>query len=261
MQAVIMAAGRGSRLSPLTDDLPKSLLKIGGDSILGYQIRMYQKFGIENITIVTGYKHEQIENYVKKISSTTKISKITTTYNPFFQFTNVLASFWLALKNLSEEFIFSHADTIFDIPIMEGIMKANGLVALPINIGPCDKEAMKVEVNKSRKLTRISKNIPLDKALGEFIGVAKISASIIPKLTRCTKKRLESGDLSAYFEDALQDLILEDNSPFELLDINGHYWAEIDFLEDYQKALEQFPKSSLSKLLDHHCNQKGGNTQ
>ena len=90
MQAIIMAAGKGSRLGKLTEDNPKCFLEINGVKVLDYIIALLHENNIYDIVIVTGYKHTIIEDYLKGIKG------ITFVYNPFYEFMNVLGSFFIA---------------------------------------------------------------------------------------------------------------------------------------------------------------------
>ena len=87
MQAIIMAAGKGSRLGNLTQDMPKSFLEIQGIKLIEYNIALLHAYGINDIVIVTGYQCEKIEELVKDIEG------IQCVYNPFYEMVNVLGSF------------------------------------------------------------------------------------------------------------------------------------------------------------------------
>jgi len=243
VQALIMAAGKGSRLYPLTEDKPKSFVTIDDKKIIDYQIELYKKNGINDIIIVTGHMHEMIEEYVKDEVN------VRTVYNPFYDLSNVLTSFWFGMSLLKEDFIYSHADTIFDEPILMKLLEANGDIVLPIDIKPCGEEEMKIQVDENGHPLHLNKTMATEQALGEFIGVAKISASSIPLLTQSADKHIKNKNFSAFFEVALQDLINSNRELFTLVDVSEYYWNEIDFLEDYEKARENFHLSSLGSLF------------
>ena len=117
MQAIIMAAGKGSRLGSLTENIPKSLLEIKGKKLLDINIAMLHKYGIWDITIVTGYQDE------KFIQVTEDVPGITLVYNPFYEFTNVIGSYYMGMKQLHEDFIYLHADTICEIGIFDELIQ------------------------------------------------------------------------------------------------------------------------------------------
>lgn len=243
MQAIIMAGGKGTRLSTVIKDKPKCFMEFEGYKLLDYQLKMYQKYGIREVVIVTGYQHHVISEYLKNTSN------IRLVFNPFYEISNVLTSFWFGMRYLTDDFIYSHADTIFDIPIMESILNSPGEVILPVDVKACGEEEMKIQLDSSGKVALINKTMNPNNALGEFIGVCKISKKILPLLMDITNKQIENKNFSAFFEVALQELIENDRELVELVDISNFYWNEIDFPEDYRLAKSNFRSSNLLKLF------------
>ena len=229
MQAIIMAAGKGSRLGSLTENLPKSLLKINGKRILDINIAMLHRYGIWDITVVTGFKDE------KMIEATRGIPGITLIYNPFYEFTNVIGSYYMGMKQLHDDFIYLHADTICDIHIFEQLLTSDGDIVLPVDTKPCDDEAMKVRLENDR-IVEITKNMPVDAATGEFIGIAKIKRNVIDDLNASTVSVLRDKQFTSYFEGALQRVFDMKKYDVQMIETDGRFWGEVDFLEDYQRA-------------------------
>lgn len=239
MQAIIMAAGKGSRLGSLTENTPKSLLEIKGKKLLDINIAMLHKYGIWDITIVTGFED------VKFIDATKGIPGITLVYNPFYEFTNVIGSYYMGMKQLHDDFIYLHADTICDIGIFDELLRADGDIILPVDTKPCDDEAMKVRLEEG-KIVEITKQMPVEVAAGEFIGIAKIRKNVIEDLNSSTIGVLRDRIFTSYFEGALQRVFDMKKYDVQMLDTKGRFWGEVDFLEDYQKA----EKNITIDLLD-----------
>lgn len=239
MQAIIMAAGKGSRLSPLTDNQPKCFIEICNKKLLDYQIEMYEKEKVEEIIIVTGCKSEMIEDHVKGKSH------IKTVYNPFYGSSNVLTSFWFGMGHLKDDFIYSHADTIFDRPILEKLLNDPADIVLPIDRKICGEEEMKVEIDENDRLISINKTMNASNAYGEFLGIAKIRKEVLPMIKSITEKHIRAHNFQAFFEVALQDIIDYDKSLFSLVEVSDYFWNEIDFIEDYNYAIKNIYKSSL----------------
>ncbi|MCR5102674.1 MAG: phosphocholine cytidylyltransferase family protein [Butyrivibrio sp.] len=238
MQAIIMAAGKGSRLGNLTENLPKSLLKIKGKTLLEINIAMLHKFGIWDITIVTGFQDQ------KFIEATNNIPGIKLVYNPFYGFTNVIGSYYMGMNNLHDDFIYLHADTICDITIFEDLLKADGDIILPVDTKPCDEEAMKVRLENGN-ITEITKQMPIEKAAGEFIGITKIRKSVIDDLNDSATNVLRDQDYTSYFEGALQRVFDMNKYDVRMLDTKDRFWGEVDFLEDYQRAEQNITENLL----------------
>lgn len=239
MQAIIMAAGKGSRLYPLTEDKPKCFIEINEKKLIDYQIELLNKKGIEEIIVVTGYKWDKIENHLKKYKN------VTTVYNPFYDVSNVIVSFWVGMNYLKKDFIYMHADTIFDEIILDNLLAEKNDIVLPIDIKKCGEEEMKVRLSNEGKIIEISKLINPNEALGEFIGVTKISQAVLKYLKSIVESELKQRNLSSYFERVLQVLINEKMVSVSWIDISKYFWNEIDFIEDYEFVINNIHKSSL----------------
>lgn len=131
MQAIIMATGKGSRLGMLTEDKPKSFLEINGEKLIEHNIRLLQKYGINDIIIVTGY-HDT--DFYELFSGTDGISFV---YNPYYEFINVLGSFYLARNEINDDFVCFHADTLYEESIFEELLNHLGDIFLPVDMKPC----------------------------------------------------------------------------------------------------------------------------
>lgn len=230
MQAIIMAAGKGSRLGSLTKDRPKSFLEINGKKLIEYNLDMLRKIGVDKIIIVTGYREEAFEELTKDMAD------VILKYNPFYELVNVLGSFFMGMEELSEDFIYLHADTICDLSIFERLVKSESDITLPVEYKVCDEEAMKV-CRENGKIVQITKQMPIDKAEGEFIGIAAFKKNTILVLKTMVKNILAEGKFESYFEAAIQKILDESDFEISALDIGNTFWAEIDFEEDYQEAM------------------------
>lgn len=232
MQAIIMAAGFGSRIAKITGGLPKSFLEINGEKLIQRAVRLLRERNITDITVVTGYKAESI---VELLDEDIKFVN-----NPLYFCTNVLGSFACGMKNLNEDFIFIHADTIFDETILDDLINSKEAdVLLPVDFKKCVEEDMKV-VTDNGVLKRIHKTISLDEAEGEFIGVARLNSSVLEKLKAATVEELkEKSNHQEYFEAAVQNLV-DAGEVVKCIATDGRPWKEIDFEVDYETAQRLF---------------------
>lgn len=235
MQAIMMAAGKGSRLGELAADKPKSFVEIKGKSLLDINVHMLMSHGIDDIHIVTGCHAELFEEKYK--DGGPKLI-----YNPFYGFTNVIGSFFMGMDSLHDDFIYMHADTLCDPAILEQLIASKEDIALPVDTKPCDEEAMKIKTVNG-EIQSISKKIDASDCVGEFIGVAKIRSVVLPALRTHTKQLMREEAFSEYFEAALERAILDGGYKTELVDTAGRFWAEIDFIEDYDRAVKNIPEA------------------
>ncbi len=232
MQAIIMAAGKGSRLGNLTNNKPKSFIEIESKKLIEYNIDMLLKCGIKDIIIVTGYMAIEFE---RLLSNRKEIKFV---FNPFYDITNSLPSFWFGQELLNDDFIYMHADTLCDTEIFEELLRQEGEIILPIDFSPCDEEAMKVKlINDEIKF--INKTMNPEAADGEFIGIAKISKICLPEIKSFTNKIMKEQKFSSYFEEVLQEIIDKNICKVTTIPTRNKFWCEIDYEEDYERAKKE----------------------
>ena len=149
------------------------------------------------------------------------------------------------MGNLKDDFIFIHADTIFDETILDDLIASNvSDIILPVDYKSCSEEEMKV-TTVDGNVTVVHKSIDLDIAEGEFIGIAKINVSILDKLKSAVIVELkEKNNHQDYFEAAIQNLIDQGNN-FKTIATSGRSWIEIDFPKDFEVAKKLFLKDKL----------------
>jgi len=231
LKAIILAAGVGSRIRPLTDNCPKSLLKIGGNTILGMMISHIQDCGINEVVFVIGYLQEQIKDYVK-----TKFPDLNAYFvtNDRYAETNTGFSLMLAKDLIKESaFVKFDADVMFDKEILKKLIEceyANCLcIDKNINI---DTEEIKVIIEGQNRVVRVSKTINPKDAVGESLGIEKINSETAKLLFAELKIMMEDGqNHQEYYEGAYERLIKK-NVLFYALDISGLNCIEIDTKND-----------------------------
>lgn len=226
MKAVVVAAGRGRRLHPLTEDVPKPLLAIGETTILEHQLRNLTDCGIDDIVIVTGYRADMVERLAGP-----DLSYI---YNPFYETSNSLVSLWLARHHLESEFVYLHADVVFDSRILGDLIVDRRDICLAIDRKPCVEEDMKVRLRGDRIL-EIGKSLDLAAADGEFTGLARFSRRGADLLCQALDVIVRQEDLMCWFESAVQ-LLIDGGCPVHCLETAGRSWIEIDFPDDLEVA-------------------------
>lgn len=241
MQAIIMAAGKGSRLGSLTSGRPKSFVEVKGKKLIDYNLRLLEKYGVDEIIIVTGYQCEAFEELARDMKNVKFV------YNPFYEMVNVLGSFYMGMNLLEDDFIYFHADTICEPEIFEKLVKPEADIVLPVDYKSCDDEAMKVR-SEAGKITQITKQMPNEQADGEFIGMAAFRKTVLPALKSNVKQLMKEKAFTAYFESAIQRLIDEEEFDIKAVPTDGAFWAEIDFLEDYERVKAEIP-CSLTEIF------------
>ena len=225
MRAIIVAAGKGTRIPEVTNHVPKCLIKLGDKTLIEREMDMLYEVGIKDITVVIGHLAHMIEELLS--------NKVDYVFNPFYSITNSLVSLWFAKERMKDGFVYLHSDIIFEASVIEKILLDQNEICLAVQRKMTDEEDMKVRVERER-IVEINKAIPLDKAYGEFIGIAKFEGEGVNKLQKALDKIIRTEDLNAYFESAVQYLI-ENREAAYFIDSADSFYAEIDYLEDLEK--------------------------
>ena len=245
MHAIILSAGRGSRLLPLTTDLPKCLLPVGLSSVLNLQLDTLFRHGIETATVVTGFNAHLVK---AEIQARQTGPKVKTLYNPFFKVADNLASCWIARKAMKQDFLLINGDTLFSPPLLEKVLKApaKDITVTIDQKGHYDGDDMKVSLEGTH-LTAIGKTLLPQETNGESIGMlrfmndgSKIFCNELDRLMR-----LEEGTKS-WFLSAIHGLA-QSGQRIDTTNIKGSTWAELDTPEDYEICRELFGNSEMAR--------------
>lgn len=232
-QALILAAGLGTRLAPITDDRPKSLVPVNGKPILYQQIENLRKNGITDITIISGYKAEFLEKTVHDIFPDAKIVEsvdYATTNNMYSAYLGMRAMF---PDGIIKPFYMMNADVFFDASIIAALEKDKRSNLVVVDMGRYNEESMKV-IEKDGRLVAISKLITPEEALGCSIDVYKFGSDGGKAFyDRCCNYIEVRKDLKKWSEVALNDAFAD--AVFQASPLDGR-WFEIDNHEDLAAA-------------------------
>lgn len=231
MKGVILAAGKGSRLNDTAGDKPKCLVEAGGVTLVQRQIRTLEAAGIEDIAVVVGCQADRVRDacgpgveYVE---------------NARFAETNSLYSLWTARALLYDGFVVLNCDVLFHPGMLNDLLATPQDAALlmePRKPGdaPFGDEEMKVKV-RSGRVVDMSKTMASAEADGENVGIVKFGPRSAPQLVAILDRIVTAGGLRDWapraFREFAQDL------PLHAIDTGGRPWIEIDFPEDYHRAI------------------------
>ncbi len=235
MKVIILAAGQGRRLLPLTADIPKALLDIGGQTLIGRQIDAFATCGVKEFVVVTGYGSALMEEALARIAGRNGVV-IRTVYNPFYAISDNLASCWMARHEMDADFIQVNGDNVFRAGLAEALLKAGGApVIVAVNRKDAyDADDMKVMLDGSR-LTEIGKTLPLEAVNAEATGFYVFRGEG-PRLYRETLEEMmrEPQALKQWFPSAIGQLAK--HIAVGTIDLTGHVWCEVDFPTDLTQA-------------------------
>ena len=234
MKAVILAAGIASRLRPLTDDTPKCLLKVGEKSILELTIDNIITNDIDDVIIVTGYLEEKIKNFVSKKYPGLNVTYI---YNEVYASTNNIYSLWLTKESLWEdEMLLMDSDVIFDKEIITKLLASDHENCLALKRHDVQDEEIKVKSGENGRVLEIGKEVKLQNAIGESIGIEKFGVETLKELfTIIERKIVVEKNVNQYYEAAFQELA-DKGANIYTVDTTDYFCMEIDTADDLESA-------------------------
>ena len=232
-RGIILAAGKGGRLNGTAGELPKCLVQVGGISLVERQIRALRDAGIDDIVIVVGCQRDRVRRACGQ--------EITYVENPRYAETNSLYSLWLARPLLFEGFVVMNCDVLFHPALLNDLLTAWYEDALLLAYRDADDpqfgdEEMKVRVRGGR-VVAMSKHMPPAEADGENLGIVKFGADGAATLVGIMDRIVAAGSLRDWAPRAFAELA--NQRPLHAIGTRGLPWIEIDFPEDYQRALKE----------------------
>lgn len=233
MKAIILSAGQGRRLSPLTDKSPKCALRLHGKTLIEWQIDELAKCGVDDITVVLGYAADRVEQLLARRYGQRWVRGL---HNPFFEVSDNLASCWLARAEMIEDFILLNGDTLFEAAVLQRLLESPVQpITLAIDRKPrYDADDMKVKLDRAR-LLRIAKDLPLAEVDGESIGMLLFRGAG-PGLFRATIEQAmrRPRGLKQWYLSVIDEIA--QSGQVATCSIEGLQWAEVDFPADLAQA-------------------------
>ena len=235
MKAVILAAGTSSRLRPLTDDLPKCLLDVGGATLLGRAVETLQGRGVTDLVLVTGFKEEAIRRYMAAEFPRSRVEFVS---NERYLTTNNIASLWLTRPLVEPgELLLLDSDILFDGRIIDALLGSPHQDRLAVTTRrPLGEEEVKVRVDPQGFVVEIGKRVDPRGALGESIGIELFSRDFVRELFVELERMVEQErQVGVFYEAAFQRLIDGGRKLFAV-DVAELPCMEIDTPEDLETA-------------------------
>jgi len=235
MKAVILAAGIAARLRPLTNTIPKCLLKVGNKSILERTVDNLIANGIKDIVVVTGYLREMIENFLLENYPDLSFKFL---FNEKYDSTNNIYSLWMTKNELLDhDMLLLDSDIVFDSRIIEKLISSEYENCLAVRSDQVlSDEEIKLLLNDDGNIKEISKTVDPNSAIGESIGIEKFDKNFVNELfIILDRKILQNNEINIFYEAAFQDA-LNNGLKIYPVDVENLKCMEIDTAEDFETA-------------------------
>ena len=242
MTGVILAAGMAKRLRPLTDTMPKCLLSIGKRTLLERTVDAMVQAGVGDFVVITGYRGEMIREFLTTHYPTLVFRFI---HNADYEHNNNIYSLWMAGQAVrGKEFLLMDSDILCD-PAAVAAIASQPEAALALNRHELGEEEMKVVVDENMRITEISKTCSPAEAIGESVGIEKVTAAYSKALYEELDQMIVQEKLiDIFYEKAFERLIPRGHT-FRVVDTTGFFSYELDTPDDFRQAQEQMPKELL----------------
>jgi choline kinase len=232
MRAIILSAGQGKRLLPLTEKTPKCLLPVQGETtVLDLQLRTLAACGVDEASVIVGFGADQVEEHLA--AHPTEGIDVRTVFNPFYAQSDNLATAWLARSEMTSEFLLLNGDTLFEAEVLRRLLASpNAPLALSINVKDhYDDDDMKVVLNGGRRLAAVGKTLSSKLVGGESIGLMLFRGAGAEAFRNALDAAIrEPKALALWYLSVVNGLT--DTLRIETVDISGLWWGELDGPED-----------------------------
>ena len=230
-KAIILSAGKGSRLLPLTSVRPKCLIELTGKSLLEWQLDALQAVGVRDIVVVTGFGEDLVD------AVTARRSGVRTLFNPFYHVADNLGSVWMARSELDRDTLLLNGDTLVSPRLLERVLEARtGPIAVTVDEKESyDADDMKV-LRDGDRLLRIGKALEAGQYNAESIGLLAFRGEGPRLFAERVETMMRQPDGTRRWYLRAIDALARSGADVRTVSIKGEEWQEVDFPEDVEAA-------------------------
>jgi len=228
VKVFILAAGRGTRISRFLSGKPKCTVDIGGIPLIRYTVELLKSRGIKDIAISLGYRADVIKEVLKGCGVTYYI-------NPFYDVTNSIASAWFAKDFLTgDDILIMNGDVYLEAALLDRILEEQGSPVMYADESRRETADYKF-FYEDGILRKYGKELAGDDITGEYIGIGRFSKDFMPDFLRRMEEMIGRQEHQVWWENVVYSMCSE--RPVYVKDVGGMFWAEVDYIEDYDRIL------------------------
>lgn len=241
-KAIILSAGQGRRLLPLTENTPKCLLAVADKPVIAWQIDALINAGIDSITIVGGFQIGKVEALIAQRYAA--YPEIRVCFNPFYEVADNLASCWIVRDRMEGNFVLINGDTLFETALVAHVLQSEyAPITLSVDYKETfDEDDMKVELNSDKWVRHVSKLLMPEQSHAESIGFIYFQQEGATLFRNAVAQALrDPSKLKSWYLSIIDQLA--EQHQVNSRSVQGFKWGEIDFIEDLQRAKQLFASS------------------
>lgn len=230
-KAIILSAGKGSRLLPLTAEQPKCLIELSARSLLDWQLDALQGAGVREIVVVTGFRDDLVDAVAARRDG------VRTLFNPFYHVADNLGSVWMARAEFDADMLLLNGDTLVSSALLAKVLGAEtGPIAVTVDEkDDYDADDMKV-LRDGDRLLRIGKALEPGQYNAESIGLLAFRGEGARLFVDQVERMMRQPDGTRRWYLRAIDALAQAGAEVRTVSIKGEEWQEVDFPEDVGKA-------------------------
>jgi len=235
--ALLLAAGTGSRLFPLTQKSPKCLTLVNETSILERLIKSLNQHGFKRLVVVTGHLEDRIRNFLKTRAGNIKIEYV---FSPLYKTTNNIYSLWMARKIINEPFMLIESDLIFDPSLLTEMLYPDRIAIARMKPW---LNGSTVTLNPSNKVNAFHSDAinGSNEIRYKTVNIYSLSVSSWYRVIEKLNQYILAGRVNDYYEAVFRQMVLEKSLSLQAVHFDHKPWYEVDTIEDLACAEKLFP--------------------
>jgi L-glutamine-phosphate cytidylyltransferase len=231
--ALMLAAGKGTRLRPHTEKIPKCLVEVGGKPLIAHVMEALEARGFRRFVIITGYRHELIDEFLEQFDTSLDVE---TVFNDRYDSTNNIYTLWFAGEFVDEPFLLLESDLIFEPEVLAELCRPDRIALDSYN--PQVHSGTLATVTECGHLASLFINgpVPSDAVLHKTVNIYTFSLETWQAVHSALEKKLAAGCVCCFYETAIRDLVDEGTIRLKMADFSGSWWDEIDSEVDLDRV-------------------------
>ncbi|WP_158837865.1 phosphocholine cytidylyltransferase family protein [Polaribacter sp. L3A8] len=242
--ALLLAAGTGSRLFPITKDAPKCLTLVSEESMLARLVTNLKDQGFTRLVIVTGYKQECIVDFLGNQTDGLSIEYV---HSPLYKTTNNIYSLWMARNSIKEPFVLLESDLVLDTALLTHMRYPNRIAVAKMQPW---LNGTTVTLNNQNKVMQFQPGTtePYTETRYKTVNIYSFSLESWQEVTKKLNQYIEAGNVNAYYETVFTTLVAEKTLAFEAVSFDEKPWYEVDTILDLAEAEKLFPVAAEEEV-------------
>jgi choline kinase len=234
--ALLLAAGTGSRLHPLTQNVPKCLTLVNEVSILERLVKCLNQQGFKRLVIVTGYQEKCIREFLGTSYCEMKIEYI---FNPIYQTTNNIYSLWMAQNIIDEPFMLVESDLVFDESLLDNMRYPDRIAVGRMQPWMNGTTVTLNQFQKVKEFKNGSVTFP-DEIRYKTVNIYSFSLPSWHSIIKKLNQHISDGNVNCYYETVFSEMVTDGKLSLQSVSFDDNIWYEIDTIEDMEEAEKLF---------------------